>query len=257
MKPRAAPAVLSLDAQGTKSAPAGKARSSDTPRKIVGTDAALAPSAGHLDKDSDAMQREPAISIHHGSRPPKLSPVLLQAWNAFQAGDMNASLAGYQRAAQEEPNNTDALHGLAAIALRQGRTAEATARYRHILDLTPQDALAQTSLASLAPSSAEVAESRLQSLVAKAPQSSAAHFSLGNLYAGEGRWADAEQAYFNALAAEPDNPDYRFNLAVSLDQLGQGKEAATHYRGALAQAAKHPANFDLAQALARLAELEP
>jgi Flp pilus assembly protein TadD len=216
------------------------------------------PSAGHLGGESEENPKEEAITIRHSSTTARINPTLLQAWNAFQAGDMRASLAGYQRAAHEEPNNTDALHGLAAIALRQDRQADAAATYRRILELTPQDALAQATLVTLlGTSGGQSEESRLQSILARTPQSAAAHFSLGNQYAQEGRWADAEQAYFRALALAPNNPDYRFNLAISLDQLGQAKEAAKHYRGALAQAENHPAAFDPAQASARLAELEP
>ena len=234
---------------GKRAAPPGTARA--TVSKSV-------PSAGHLDGESNEAPKEQAITIRHSSTMPRINPALLQAWNAFQAGDLKASLAGYQRAASEEPNNTDALHGLAAIALRQGRQADAGATYRRILDLTPQDSLAQATLVSLMESRGEqAAESRLQSLLAKAPQSAAAHFSLGNQYAQEGRWPDAEQAYFHALALAPDNPDYRFNLAISLDQLGQAKEAAKHYRGALTQAGSHPASFDPTLASTRLAELEP
>ncbi|MDD5297237.1 MAG: tetratricopeptide repeat protein [Rhodocyclaceae bacterium] len=252
-KPAAAP-----PAQADKTPAAAASRSI---RPEAGERARLSPSApssGRLDGESDALLNEQAITIRHGAGNARLNPVLLSAWSAFQAGNLKDALAGYQRAAQEEPNNTDALHGLAAIALRQGRPAEAATMYRHILELAPQDTLAQTSLVSLAQAPAgETEESHLQSILARAPQSAAAQFSLGNLYARDGRWREAEQAYFNALALEPDNPDYCFNLAVSLDQLGQGREAARHYRAALAQSAGHPTGFDPAQAAARLAELEP
>jgi Flp pilus assembly protein TadD len=265
LAPRAA------DAQGksaSTSIPASAALSSPAPanadKRTAPTDATHAkptkpvPSAGHLGIESEESPNEPAITIRRSSTQARINPALLHAWNAFQAGDMKASLAGYQRAAQDEPNNTDALHGLAAIAVRQDRQADAAATYRRILDLTPQDALAQATLMTLLPPTGRQSEeSQLQSILTKAPQSAAAHFALGNQYAQEGRWTDAEQAYFRALALAPDNPDYRFNLAISLDQLGQAKEAARHYRGALAQAESHPASFDLAQASARLAELEP
>ena len=48
----------------------------------------------------------------------------------------------------------------------------------------------------------------------------------------------------------PENPDYAYNLAVSLDQLRQPKLALDYYRRALALAQTRAASFD--QALARI-----
>jgi tetratricopeptide (TPR) repeat protein len=43
------------------------------------------------------------------------------------------------------------------------------------------------------------------------------------------RWNDAQQAYFRAYSAEPDNPDILYNLAISLEHLRQNKLAAQYY----------------------------
>ena len=82
------------------------------------------------------------------------------------------------------------------------------------------------------------------------------YFTLGNQYAAQARWAEAQEAYFRAFTAEPDNPDYNYNLAVSLDQLRQRKPALEYYRKAIALGASRPAAFDLARARARAGELE-
>ena len=89
------------------------------------------------------------------------------------------------------------------------------------------------------------------------PDTSELHFALGNLYARQNRWPEAQQVYFNAVAAEGDNPDYLFNLAVSLDHLRQPRLAGQHYRLALEAAGRRPAAFDRAGVEKRLAELEP
>ena len=62
------------------------------------------------------------------------------------------------------------------------------------------------------------------------------HFTLGNQLAQQGRWAEAQQEYFKAFAAEPDNADFAYNLAVSLDHLRQPRLALEYYRRALALA---------------------
>jgi tetratricopeptide (TPR) repeat protein len=58
------------------------------------------------------------------------------------------------------------------------------------------------------------------------------------------RWADAQQSYFKAAASDPDNPDYAYNLAVSLEHLRQPGPALDYYRRALSLAYKRNASFD-------------
>jgi Flp pilus assembly protein TadD len=98
-------------------------------------------------------------------------------------------------------------------------------------------------------------ESRVKTLIASVPDASHLQFALGNQYAAQGRWGEAQEAYFRAYSASPENPDYAFNLAVSLDRLRQPKLALDYYGKALALAAHQPAAFDRAQAEARVAEL--
>src|SRR5260221_13502771 len=56
------------------------------------------------------------------------------------------------------------------------------------------------------------------------------HFSLGTQYAQQSRWSEAQAAYFKAHSVDPENAHYAFNLAVSLDQLHQGKLALEFYQ---------------------------
>ena len=58
------------------------------------------------------------------------------------------------------------------------------------------------------------------------------------------------------MAAEPDNPDFAYNLAISLDHLRQPRLAAEYYRRAVALAGKRSASFDLVAARARAADLD-
>jgi Flp pilus assembly protein TadD len=81
------------------------------------------------------------------------------------------------------------------------------------------------------------------------------HFTLGNQLAQQGRWAEAQQEFFKAYAAEPDNPDFAYNLAVSLDHLRQPKVAREYYQRAVTLAGTRGASFDPASARARIAQL--
>ena len=86
-------------------------------------------------------------------------------------------------------------------------------------------------------------------------KSGGASFALGNLYAAQARWSDAQEAYFEAYSRAPENPDYAFNLAISLEHLGQRQPALNYYRQAVEVAQSRPHGFDPAQAQSRIAEL--
>jgi tetratricopeptide (TPR) repeat protein len=95
----------------------------------------------------------------------------------------------------------------------------------------------------------------LKSLIAGQPEAALLHFSLGNQYAQQSRWSEAQAAYFKAYSVDPENADYAFNLAVSLDQLHQGKLALEYYQRALALTDKRAVSFNPAQARLRVQEL--
>ena len=200
---------------------------------------------------------EPEGPIRVTKAPLKVNPALINGFDAFNRGDLALAQTEYERAQKSDPRNTDALHGLAAIALRQGRLDQAEWLYRQIAEADPHDTVAVSALInSRGQIDPTAAESRLKSLSAAQPELAAPHFSLGNLYARHGRWNDAQQAYFRAYNAEPDNPDILYNLAVSLEHLHQNKLAAQYYNQAIAAAQTRPAGFDKAQAAARLGILQ-
>ena len=98
-------------------------------------------------------------------------------------------------------------------------------------------------------------ESQLKQMLSEQPRSAALHYALGNVFAKQSRWGDAQQAYFNARTLEPSNAQFAYNLAVSLDHLGKSKLAAQYYQQALQLDANNNSGFDHAQAQQRLNEL--
>jgi Tfp pilus assembly protein PilF len=186
------------------------------------------------------------------------NPSLQQGYDALQSGDLGAARNAYGRVLDSEPRNIDALQGLAAVAMAEGRSNDAAGYFLRILEADPRDGAALAGLVALNGQSDPVAgESRLKSALAAQPDLPVLHFALGNLYAQQNRWSEAQQSYFKACSGSPDNPDFLFNLAVSLDQLHQTAPAAQYYQRALAAAAGRPAGFDRNQATARLRELQP
>jgi tetratricopeptide (TPR) repeat protein len=129
--------------------------------------------------------------------------------------------------------------------------------YQRILQADPRDAYAQAGLLALRGEQLDpsLVESRVKSLLAADREATVLYFTLGNQYAQQGRWAEAQQAYFKAFTAEPVNADYAFNVAVSFDQLHQPKLALEYYRRALALAEKRAASFAPDVARARVQQL--
>lgn len=186
----------------------------------------------------------------------QVDPDLSAGYRRFQAGDLSGARKSYEQALRNDPRNVDALNGLAAISAHEGRSAEAQQYYLRALEADPQDATAQSALTLLGESGDPVqTESRLKLLLARQPDAHAARFALGNLYASQRQWHEAQQAYFDAHAADPENPDYLFNLAVSLDQLNQPRLALEFYRKALVAASGRPAAYPRDQAESRVREL--
>ena len=177
---------------------------------------------------------------------------------SLQGNRLDTARHDYERALKSDPNNVDALLALAAIAQRQGRSSDADRYRQRALEADPGNPAAQAAVLGSGGGGDPLAnESRLKTLLAGQPESGPLNFALGNLYSRQDRWSEAQQVYFNAVAAEADNPDYLFNLAVSLDHLRQPKLAAQHYRLALEAAQRRPAAFDRDRVKLRLAELQP
>jgi Tfp pilus assembly protein PilF len=201
---------------------------------------------------------ETAAPIRLTRTQPESDADLARGHASLQHGDTELSRREFERALQRDPNNTDALLALAAIAHRQGRMADADSLRQRALVANPSDPATQAAVLNNLSANADpyAAESRLKSLLSSQPESAPLNFALGNLYSRQGRWAEAQQVYFNAVAAEGDNPDYLFNLAVSLDHLRQPRLAAQHYQLALEASTKRPAGFYRDNVQKRLGELQ-
>ncbi len=201
---------------------------------------------------------QPPSPIRISSAKLTLNPSLARGYAAYMAGNYAAAGSEYRRVLDSEAKNIHALHGMAAIGLRQGQVDVAEEYYLRAIEADPKDALAQAGLIGLKGRIDPLqAETRLKILLAAQPDLPFLNFTLGNLYASQNRWNEAQAAFFKAYRGEPDNPDTLFNLAVSLDQIHQPKLALQYYLQALAAAANRPASFDQVQVGARLRELQP
>lgn len=254
-------AIAAPSAPPPAPSPAPAAGSSLSPQAVPGPAAppAAAPrERRQRDERAGNLPADDAGVVRSASRRPQAERTLDRAYEDWQAGRLDEARSAYEQALRSDPRNADALLGLAAIALRQGQLERAQNLYLRVLESDPADATAQAALINLhGGGDGGQSESRLKTLLAAQPDSPPLHFALGNLYSRQRRWSDAQQAYFQAYALDPDNPDYLFNVAVSLDHLRQGKLALQYYRMALNAADLSRAAFDRNAARQRILELQP
>ena len=247
------------------------------PAPVPGTQAPLAPAAlpatptlaaapaessrflsGQLSAPAAAPAPAPSAPAAAPIRITRNAPVVPQdvadGYAAFQAGEFDRARLAYERALRADPRNPDALHGLAALAQRNNDEARARQLMRRIAEVDPSDTAARVALSDHSDPATQ--EARLLDIAAAQPKSSAAALALGSLYASQGRWREAQQAWFNAYTLAPEQPDNAYNLAVSLDQLRQPRLALQYYREALTLRDRHAASFDADAVAVRIQALQ-
>ena len=203
------------------------------------------------------------LRISRTTEPATVNPDVAAGYAALRGGDLDGATQAYERALRTDAANRDALLGVATIQLRLNRTDAAEASFRRVMRLYPQDTYAAAQLAALQAGSDPVgALSQVNGLIAREAgradaSNGALPFIQGNQLAAQGRWNEAQQAYFNAHRADPGNPDYSYNLAVSLDRISESRLARDYYTKALELARSRPAGFDTLRAQTRLGQLEP
>ena len=198
----------------------------------------------------------PRITIRKRTRGDHVAASLERAYSALIAGDDESAAEAYRAVLGHEPGNRDARLGLAAAAARAGRWDEAARHYTRILATHPGDTVARAALIAIHEEDPVRGESRLKVLLRSEPEGAHLHFDLGNLYASQSRWPEAQQSYFTAYRLDRGNADYAYNLAVSLDHLAQPASALGLYREAVDLSRSRPGGFETAAVRQRIAELE-
>lgn len=192
------------------------------------------------------------LTIARKQKPAAINAQIATAYAAFQSGNYDQAQSDYAEVVAGDPRNRDALLGLGAIAVSRGDFEAAWGHYHQVLTHHPGDATATAAIFSISGGNDPASAARLRVLLDTYHDSPDMHFALGNWFARKGRWGDAQQAYFNAVRLDGQNADYAYNLAVSLDHLGQQDAATDYYQKAITLADDAGASFNAAAALARI-----
>jgi len=209
--------------------------------------------------DTGRSQRGGAQSVAAVSLVPNAArPASLMdaAYAAYQAGKPAEATRLYQDVLRADPTQRDAWLGLAVIAHAGNQREPAMDAYKRVLRLEPQNATALAGLSSLITTAGEPQqESRLREMLARSPQEADLNNALGLVLSGEQRWSEAQPLFFKAHSAAPQEAQFAYNLAVTLDHLRKSALAAQYYETALGLATGKVSGFDEASARNRLTAL--
>ena len=184
------------------------------------------------------------LEISSSKELPQKDVLLSEAYNAYKEADYSGAMNKYNEVLEIDPRSRNALLGRAAINVFNNNTIAAIKDYQALLLENPKDSQAMTSMIAVANYSPEESETQLKIMIRDEPDSHYLNFALANVYGAQNRWSEAQSHYFYALESNPDNPNYAYNLAVSLEHIAQPASAINYYQLALENFDNGLATFD-------------
>lgn len=156
---------------------------------------------------------------------------LNEGYRALIVGQTSAAISIYRAILKVENENKNALFGLATAYHRNHQVIQARETYTRILTLDPnhKDAL-NNFLVLVAEESPENALYELQRLERINPEFSPIPAQIAMVYLKTGDADKAERYLKRALSLSPDNVVYKYNLAITLDQMDEVEQAIIFYR---------------------------
>jgi Flp pilus assembly protein TadD len=185
---------------------------------------------------------------------------LEQAYAALQNGNLAQAAQDYALALKKNPQERDALLGLAYIAHQQGLRDNALDYYQQVLRQDPSNEIANAAVLALDVRLDPVTVSgKARDLMERQPDSLAATTTAAAALAKDGNLPEAAKLFARAQRMDPRNPMHTYNYAVALDRMGQVALAAEQY-GLIMQMAQQaptmpPMPFSLDSVRVRLQEL--
>lgn len=155
---------------------------------------------------------------------------LEEAFKASQVGQTAAAIILYKEVLAQDPNNKNALFGLATSYHKNNQIDQARAIYVQILTKHPDNKESLNNFLVLttteSPANALV---ELEKLEKSNKNSSALQAQLGMTNMKLGNHESAIKYFNSAIALEPGNINYKFNLAILYDKLGKDSLATQLY----------------------------
>lgn len=220
-----------------------------------------------LGGESGIFGRQPALSEDGAPEDAESVETLMRMGSfAEERGDLASAIAIYRRARAASPNWSTPLIRLGRVLMMSGALQEAQGAYRDAVDRDPDNTdalrgLANTQIALGDPGAAiGILDTALQ-----IEPSPALYNSQGVAFDLTGNHVQAQNAYEQGLLLTPRDPDLRINLAVSLSltgdlagalelarAVGQSPAATPRHRQNYAMLLTFSGDLDAARRVARM-----
>ena len=156
---------------------------------------------------------------------------LEKAYNALLQGSTDVAVGIYKDVLAAEPNNKNALFGLATTYHKLGLLAQARPLYGRLLEMDPYNKeVLNNFLAMVGEEAPESAILYLEQLKGANHEFSPIYAQLAQLYAKQHDYANAIDNMQQATAISPENMVYKYNLAVLYDIHKDYRRAEVLYR---------------------------
>jgi Flp pilus assembly protein TadD len=156
---------------------------------------------------------------------------LNQAYTSLMGGDTSTAISIYKNILSAEPEDQDALFGLAATYHRVGELNKARPYYGRLLKLNPHHREGLNNFLSLiSDESPQEALAELERLEQRNPDFSPIPAQQAILLDKMGFYEQARDKMLRAMELAPENITYKYNLAVMLDRQGRYADAGGLYR---------------------------
>lgn len=205
------------------------------PKNDVGIDRATPKSSvfkGVEQQDQNVNRRgDVGLNSQEGIPEDNVNEYLQNAYRAMESGQLEAAAMLYKRVIYTQPENKDALFGLASVYQRTGQIPQARATYSKLLALDPANWPAMNNFLVLAAEeSPDHAIEEFTRLMRTNPEFAPIPAQIGMIYYRQKKYDEAAANLIRAIQLDPANLSYRYNLAVIYDKLGRTKQAARLYQ---------------------------
>jgi Flp pilus assembly protein TadD len=195
---------------------------------------------------------ESLLQIQRGTLKASVDADVMRGYKALSQNQFSQAREAYSQVLTNNPTQRDALLGIAYAHHALGNTDQALSTLRRLVELYPRDSDGMSALYLIGGGDLVAEETRFKQLLDRSEYPAAVHYTLGVIHFEQRRFGEAERAFSRASSLSPTQPDYAYNLALTLDQLGRSREAARQYVVALNLANQTSAIFSRDLARARL-----
>ena len=154
---------------------------------------------------------------------------------AYEAGDIQAAVAAWWRAAEADPQDAEVLVYLGAAFRGMDETDAAIGCFERALKINPKLPEVYYNLGNLQHEKGELhkASACYQQALSQQPRFTLAAYNLGNVCRDQGQLKQAVGCYKHALSCDPEHAPSYNNLGNILKHEGHLEEATTLYQRAL------------------------